>query len=108
MAYTHIASPQKWSYSFIHTRNGTRGEKEGTESPGLIHGLLQSDTKLWRGETSEGLQRGWCQWLYRRRSAAGRSCVFQEFLYKGRVSHVSISLLEAFANWTIAVYHTSL
>jgi hypothetical protein len=24
------------------------------------------------------------------------------------VSHVSISLLEAFANWTIAVYHTSL
>jgi hypothetical protein len=48
------ASPQKWSHSFLNTRDGPRSTKEGLDSSSLVHGILQPDSQLWRGETSEG------------------------------------------------------
>lgn len=58
------ASIEEWHYSHLYAGSGPRSTQARTHCTCLVHGLLQPDLELWRGESYSGFKRSRCQWFH--------------------------------------------
>lgn len=63
---TGLDRSRKWRHNRVHTGDGEGGPISRSQGPRYAYGILQSSSKLRRGEAAPGLPFLRYQWLHRR------------------------------------------